>query len=118
LGKRTTLDSSRQVNLAESGLMKKEITKGFEYSDSWADDTRLVILNAMAAESNGAEVKNYCRVEKAGRVDGLWLVTIINEQTNTRFQRTARAVVNAAGPWVKQSFSMTVYRIILRVIFV
>ncbi len=104
LGKRTTLDSSRQVNLAESGLLKKEITKGFEYSDCWVDDARLVILNAMAAESNGAEVKNYCRVEKAQRVDGLWVVTILNEQTNIRFQRKARALVNAAGPWVKQFF--------------
>jgi len=104
LGKRTILDSSRQINLAKSGLLKKEITTGFEYSDCWVDDARLVILNAMAAESNGAEVKNYCRVEKAQRVDGLWMVTIIDEQTNRRFQRKARVLVNAAGPWVKQFF--------------
>lgn len=58
----------------------------------------------MAAQRNGAEVENYCRVEKAVRKDGLWQVTILNEQTNVRFERTARALVNAAGPWVKQFF--------------
>ncbi|WP_293227627.1 glycerol-3-phosphate dehydrogenase [Moritella sp.] len=104
LGKRTTLKGSKQVNLAKSGLLKKEITKGFEYSDCWVDDARLVILNAMAAQRNGAEVENYCRVEKAVRKDGLWQVTMLNEQTNVRFERTARALVNAAGPWVKQFF--------------
>jgi glycerol-3-phosphate dehydrogenase len=104
LGKRTTLGSSKQIDLAKSGLLKKEITKGFEYSDCWVDDARLVILNAIAAKENGAEVKNYCKVEKAERVDGLWLITIMNTQTNIRFQRKARALVNAAGPWVKQFF--------------
>jgi glycerol-3-phosphate dehydrogenase len=57
LGKRTILDSSRQVNLAESGLMTKKITKGFEYSDCWVDDARMVILNAMSAESNCVGLK-------------------------------------------------------------
>lgn len=104
LGKRTTLPASHSVNLAASGLLKPEMTKGFEYSDCWVDDARLVILNAMAAEKNGAEVKNYCRVEKATRVDDIWHVTIFDEQTNTRFERKAKALVNAAGPWVKQFF--------------
>ncbi|MUK70840.1 glycerol-3-phosphate dehydrogenase [Aliivibrio fischeri] len=104
LGKRTTLPASHSVDLAVSGLLKSEITKGFEYSDCWVDDARLVILNAMAAEKNGAEVKNYCRVEKATRVDNIWHVTIFDAQTNARFERKAKALVNAAGPWVKQFF--------------
>ncbi len=104
LGKRITLPASHSVNLAISGLLKPEIKKGFEYSDCWVDDARLVILNVMAAEKNGAEVKNYCRVEKASRVDGLWNVSIFDEQTNTHFVRKAKALVNATGPWVKQFF--------------
>ncbi|MCE7555502.1 glycerol-3-phosphate dehydrogenase [Aliivibrio fischeri] len=104
LGKRTTLPASHSVDLAASGLLKSEITKGFEYSDCWVDDARLVILNAMAAEKNGAEVKNYCRVEKAIRVDNIWHVTVFDVQANVRFERKARALVNAAGPWVKQFF--------------
>lgn len=104
LGKRTTLPASHSVNLASSGLLKPEMTMGFEYSDCWVDDARLVILNAIAAKKNGAEVKNYARVEKAVRHNGLWEVTIYDEQTNTRFERKAKALVNAAGPWVKQFF--------------
>ncbi|OBT15978.1 glycerol-3-phosphate dehydrogenase [Vibrio sp. UCD-FRSSP16_10] len=104
LGKRTTLPASHSVDLAASGLLKPEIKKGFEYSDCWVDDARLVVLNAMAAKKNGAEVRNYCRVEKAVRVDGMWNVTIFDSQTGCRFERQAKALVNAAGPWVKQFF--------------
>lgn len=104
LGKRTTLAASHMVNLKKSGLLKKEITKGFEYSDCWVDDARLVILNAMAAKEHGADVKNYCRVVDAKRQGDVWLVTILDEQTNIRFERKAKALVNAAGPWVKQFF--------------
>ena len=104
LGKRTTLAASSAINLAASGLLKPEITTGFEYSDCWVDDARLVVLNAMAAKSNGAQVKNYCRVEKAIRKDGIWYITIVDTQTKTTFERKARALVNAAGPWVKQFF--------------
>lgn len=104
LGKRTTLAASKQINLAESGLLQKQIKVGFEYSDCWVDDARLVIVNAISAESNGAEVKNYCRVEKAVRKDNLWVVDIFDQQNNIHFQRKARALVNAAGPWVKQFF--------------
>ncbi|EVU02113.1 FAD dependent oxidoreductase family protein, partial [Vibrio parahaemolyticus VP2007-007] len=71
LGKRTTLPGSKTVNLAKSGLLKPEMKTGFEYSDCWVDDARLVLLNVMAARENHAEVRNYCRVEKAHRENGV-----------------------------------------------
>ncbi|OEF08127.1 glycerol-3-phosphate dehydrogenase [Vibrio genomosp. F10] len=104
LGKRTTLPASQSVDLAKSGLLKPEIKKGFEYSDCWVDDARLVLLNVLAAKENGADVRNYCRVEKAHRKEGLWHVTIHDVTTDQRFERKAKALVNAAGPWVKQFF--------------
>ncbi|MDW6004418.1 glycerol-3-phosphate dehydrogenase [Vibrio mangrovi] len=104
LGKRTTLPASHKVNLAESGLLKPEMKTGFEYSDCWVDDARLVILNILAARENGAEVCNYCRVEQAVRENGIWRVTVYDQQSDTRFVRYAKALVNAAGPWVKQFF--------------
>jgi len=104
LGKRTTLPASHKVNLSKSGLLKKEMTIGFEYSDCWVDDARMVLLNIQSAQDNGAEVANYCKVEKAEHHQGIWTVTIYNEITNTRFERRAKALVNAAGPWVKQFF--------------
>ncbi|RLQ20084.1 glycerol-3-phosphate dehydrogenase [Vibrio sp. SBT000027] len=104
LGKRTTLPGSKTVNLAKSGLLKPEMKTGFEYSDCWVDDARMVLLNVLAAKENNAEVRNYCRVEKAHREGGIWHVTILDVMTNQRFERKARALVNAAGPWVKQFF--------------
>ncbi|SHF00403.1 glycerol-3-phosphate dehydrogenase [Vibrio gazogenes] len=104
LGKRTTLPASHKVNLAKSGLLKPEMKTGFEYSDCWVDDARLVVLNILAAQENGAEVSNYCRVERAVRENDIWRVTIYDQQSDTRFERYAKALVNAAGPWVKQFF--------------
>ncbi|MEO9497038.1 MAG: glycerol-3-phosphate dehydrogenase [Vibrio splendidus] len=104
LGKRTTLPGSKTVNLAKSGLLKPEMKTGFEYSDCWVDDARMVLLNVLAAKENNAEVRNYCRVEKAHRDGGIWHVTILDVMTNQRFERKAKALVNAAGPWVKQFF--------------
>ncbi|WP_135381197.1 glycerol-3-phosphate dehydrogenase [Vibrio tasmaniensis] len=104
LGKRTTLPGSQTVNLAKSGLLKPEMKTGFEYSDCWVDDARMVLLNVLAAKENNAEVRNYCRVEKAHREGGIWHVTILDVMTNQRFERKAKALVNAAGPWVKQFF--------------
>ncbi|WP_122053428.1 glycerol-3-phosphate dehydrogenase [Vibrio sp. Evd11] len=104
LGKRTTLPGSKTVNLAKSGLLKPEMKTGFEYSDCWVDDARMVLLNVLAAKENNAEVCNYCRVEKAHREGGIWHVTILDVMTNQRFERKAKALVNAAGPWVKQFF--------------
>lgn len=104
LGKRTTLPGSKTVNLAKSGLLKPEMKTGFEYSDCWVDDARMVLLNVLAAKENNAEVRNYCRVEKAHREGGIWHVTVLDVMTNQRFERKAKALVNAAGPWVKQFF--------------
>lgn len=104
LGKRTTLPASHMVNLAKSGLLKEEMKVGFEYSDCWVDDARLVLLNILAAQENGAEVANYCKVDRAVREQGIWTVTITNQLTGEQFERKAKALVNAAGPWVKQFF--------------
>ncbi|MEZ9230366.1 glycerol-3-phosphate dehydrogenase [Vibrio amylolyticus] len=104
LGKRTTLPASQSVDLAKSGLFNSDIKKGFEYSDCWVDDARLVLLNVMAAQENNAEIRNYCRVEKSHRSGGIWHVTVHDLASGQRFERKAKALVNAAGPWVKQFF--------------
>ncbi|MCE2593349.1 glycerol-3-phosphate dehydrogenase [Motilimonas cestriensis] len=101
LGKRTTLKGSHGVDFRQTNVLKDEMVKGFEYSDCWVDDARLVLLNIQQAEQHGAEIKNYCHVEKAERVGELWQVTLLDKRTNTRFQRQARALVNATGPWVR-----------------
>ncbi|MGO1297703.1 MAG: glycerol-3-phosphate dehydrogenase [Vibrio sp.] len=109
LGKRSTLPSSHKVDLSKTGYMKPEMKIGFEYSDCWVDDARMTLLNVMSANENGAETRNYCLVEKAERVGDLWEVTVLDQNTGERFNRQAHALVNAAGPWVKQFYDTAIH---------
>ncbi len=78
--------------------LKPELTHGFAYWDCWVDDARLVILNARAAAQRGAEILPRSKVV-AVRADGaLWRLVIRSEGQEREIR--ARALVNAAGPWV------------------
>ena len=104
LGRRTQLPGSRGVDLREppynSGL-KPSFTNGFVYSDCRVDDARLVIANAVGAREFGAEVLTRTECLRGERIADGWRVTL---RTLDGGERTvdARALVNAAGPWVKQ----------------
>ncbi|WP_407331705.1 glycerol-3-phosphate dehydrogenase [Enterovibrio sp. 27052020O] len=104
LGKRTSLPASKGIKFGEESVLKPEITQGFEYSDCWVDDARLVVLNIMDAAEHGAEVRNRCKVTKATRMAGHWEVEIVDQLTQARFIRHCKVLVNAAGPWVKQFY--------------
>ena len=107
LGGRKRLPGSRGVDFTKDPYgepLKDEVTKGFAYSDCWVEDSRLVVLNAQDARERGAEVltRTACRRARRGD-DGLWHVTLeaVGPGGESR-EFTARAVVNAAGPWVTQ----------------
>lgn len=103
LGGRKKLPATRSVNLAQDvtgGPLKPEFRRGFEYSDCWVEDSRLVVLNAMAAAELGAVIRPRTRCLSAERAGGLWQVTVRDEETGETHAITARALVNAAGPWV------------------
>ena len=100
LGKRTTLPASEGIRFGAQSVLHPTMTQGFEYSDCWVDDARLVILNVMEVAERGGEVRNRCRVENAVRDNDLWRVTVCDQLTGERFERCAHALVNAAGPWV------------------
>ena len=101
LGRRMTLPASHGLKFGPDSVLVPEITRGFEYSDCWVDDARLVVLNVMAAAERGAEVRNRCRVESAQQDGGIWRVTVRDVLSGELFERRARALVNAAGPWVQ-----------------
>ncbi|WP_338522829.1 glycerol-3-phosphate dehydrogenase [Pseudomonas batumici] len=101
LGKREKLAGSKSLKFGADSALKAEITKGFEYSDCWVDDARLVVLNAMAARENGAHVHTRTRCVSARRGKGLWHLEM-ERGNGTRFSIQAKALVNAAGPWVAQ----------------
>ncbi|MCB1488106.1 MAG: glycerol-3-phosphate dehydrogenase, partial [Bauldia sp.] len=103
LGGRHILPGTRNVDLSRDPVgvgLKKTYRRAFEYSDCWVDDARLVALNARDAADRGAEIRTRTRCVAANREDGLWRVTLEDRRDGRRFDITARALVNAAGPWV------------------
>ena len=99
LARRSLLPGSRSVRLDQppySSGLRAELKHGFVFSDCRVDDARLVVANALDAASRGARVLVGTACVSATRSEGLWIVQLSNGETVK-----ARAVVNAAGPWVK-----------------
>ena len=107
LASREVLPASRTVSLQNHVAgkpLKRGFTKGFVYSDGWVDDARLVVLNAMDAAERGATVLTRWRCVDAQRGATHWQARLENASGETR-DVTARALVNAAGPWAAQFLS-------------
>ncbi len=107
LARREVLPGSTAIDLRGSPIgapLKKNFTKGFVYSDGWVDDARLVVLNAVDAVQRGATVLTRCACVDARREASAWQVSLRHE--DGRMQTlSARALVNAAGPWAAQFLS-------------
>jgi glycerol-3-phosphate dehydrogenase len=101
LGGRELLPATKQIDLNQDAIglpLKRQYRIGYEYSDGWVDDARLVVLNAVDAAERGAAIRTRTRVQRAERKDGRWEVVL-----NIRGRREvvgARTIVNAAGAWV------------------
>ncbi|MCK0714703.1 glycerol-3-phosphate dehydrogenase [Chromohalobacter sarecensis] len=102
LSQRASLPASKGLRFDALSPLKPDIKRGFEYSDCWVDDARLVVLNAMQAREHGADIQVGSRCIGAQEEDGLWHITLEDVTTGKRRVRYARALVNAAGPWVEQ----------------
>ncbi|MGM0784327.1 MAG: glycerol-3-phosphate dehydrogenase [Pseudomonadota bacterium] len=100
LGKRRRLPGSRGVRLSHQQGLATDITRGFEYSDCWVDDARLVVLNALQAHQHGADIMVRTRCVNAREVEGGWEITLEDVASGQLSHRYARVLVNAAGPWV------------------
>jgi glycerol-3-phosphate dehydrogenase len=100
LARRSLLQGSSAVRLDappyQSGL-KPEFRHGFIYSDCRVDDARLVLVNALDARQRGARVLTGTECQSAKRVGNGWLARL-----STGEEIQAKAIVNAAGPWVKR----------------
>ncbi|MGG1947357.1 glycerol-3-phosphate dehydrogenase [Trinickia sp. NRRL B-1857] len=77
------------------------ISRGFVYSDGWVDDARLVVLNALDASERGANVLTRTKLVNAARKGDQWHAQLRLEDGTTMEVR-ARAIANAAGPWVSE----------------
>ncbi|MFG6446681.1 glycerol-3-phosphate dehydrogenase [Roseateles sp. BYS180W] len=99
----------RHERLALRGHVAKQplpaaLQNAFAYSDVWADDARLVLLNALDARNKGARVLPHTRVQAARPcTDGAtpcWAVSLDTAQGPLR--QRARVLVNATGAWAHQ----------------
>jgi glycerol-3-phosphate dehydrogenase len=104
LARRAVLAASRAVDLRrhEAGApLKPRYTRGFEYSDGWVDDARLVVLNAVDAHRRGATVLTRTECVRAQRQAAGWSVSLRGRDGASATVQ-ARALVNAAGPWAER----------------
>lgn len=103
LGGRKRLPGTRTLQFAqdpEGAPLLDTYTKGFEYSDCWVDDARLVVLNALDAAERGATVLTRSPCISARRVGAVWRIQT-KSATGSISEFEAKVLVNAAGPWVR-----------------
>jgi glycerol-3-phosphate dehydrogenase len=101
---RRTLQPSRSVRVGAGGYgaLRPGVDHAFSYSDCWVDDSRLVVLNALDAAQRGAAIHTRTRFVSATAEKGLWRARCVRQGSGESLELRARAIVNAAGPWVEQ----------------
>ena len=101
IGGKMSLPRSKRVDLRiapHRGVLQDRLAAGFEYSDCWVEDARLVVLSAKDAEERGAEVLVRTECTDLERSAESWSATLRDKEGERKV--SARAVINAAGPFV------------------
>jgi glycerol-3-phosphate dehydrogenase len=112
LARRQRLPASRAVRFGPhpaARILKTEFRRGFTYADCWVEDSRLVVLNAMDAAERGADIRTRTRLVSARPEGALWQASL-EDASGRRETVLARALVNAAGPWVGKILSTALGR--------
>jgi glycerol-3-phosphate dehydrogenase len=105
LGGRQRLPGSRRVTLDGTPFgapLKNWVRTAFSYADCAVDDSRLVALNAIDARERGAVILTRTACTGGTRDADGWRVNVRDQPTGRSREIRARALVNAAGPWVSQ----------------
>lgn len=103
IGGRKLLPPARSVDLTappHAGVLEPRLTSGFEYSDCWVEDARLVALNALDAKERGADIRTRTECTRLERGPDQWEAHFTGPQGVQTV--TAQMIVNAAGPWVDE----------------
>lgn len=111
LGGRRLLPPTRTVDLRNAphgAVLEERLVKGFEYSDCWVEDARLVALNCLDARERGADIRTRTECTNLERMDDGWNAALRSEAGEEHVR--ARMVVNAAGPWVDEVLSRALPR--------
>ncbi len=105
IGGRKLLPATSSVNLqtdVAGQVLKKNYVKGFEYSDCWVMDSRLVVLNAMDGAAKGATIRTRTKLLSATRSGKLWTLTLHDQADSRDYTVQASVLINASGPWLGQ----------------
>ncbi len=75
---------------------------GIRYADAYLpdNDARFVWEYVRNALDHGATAVNYCSVDKAEQSESGWTISVTDTISGTAHSVSARAIVNAAGPFV------------------
>lgn len=109
LGGRMSLPGTKTVDLRSGehrGVLTETFKKGFEYSDCWVDDARLVALNAISARELGADIRTLTEVSGLTREEDNWTATLTSKDGSTETVQ-AKMVVNSAGAWVDDVLNLS-----------
>ncbi len=98
LGGKTSMPRSRGLKSTDTAYTAPLAASdsGFVYYDAAVDDSRLTLANAQDAAFNGAEIATRTALVSARRQGDHWHATLSDGRSVT-----ARALINAAGPWVR-----------------
>jgi D-erythritol 1-phosphate dehydrogenase len=110
LGGRKKLPPTRSLDLTkapEGRPLRQTFRRGFEYSDCWVDDSRLVVLNALDLQKRGGTIRLRTPLVGARRESDGWTVELQDAATAAPQSARAKALVNAAGPWVEEVLRRT-----------
>ncbi len=92
--------SRAEVLAREPNLRREGLLGGAIYYDCFADDFRLVLLNASMAFEEGARILTYARVESLvfenGRVAGVRFRDLLSGLTH---EARGRVIINGTGAW-------------------
>jgi glycerol-3-phosphate dehydrogenase len=105
-GRSRALPPSSTIDLARAPVgkpLRPSFRRGFEYSDCWVDDARLVVLNAMDAAARGADIRVRTEVVSARRANGAWRVDLRDTVSGRPDTVEALALVNATGASIKET---------------
>lgn len=103
LGRRKQLPDSKGLDLRRDPVgapLQPRFERGFAYADCWVDDARLVVANAQQAHEHGAHIQTRTRLDSARREGFVWVAELALRGGVAQTVQ-ARALVNAAGPWVE-----------------
>lgn len=104
LSARSIIPSSKRISFKHSDILRESFKQGFSYYDCAVDDSRLVIVNAQAAQARGATIKTRTICLKAEASEAGWSLELQNKRDAKKFRVQARALVNASGPWAESFF--------------